>query len=237
MGPAGAAAAGQGVVVGNVADTRVRARHCRWLLLGRWGMFPEAALRPHGAPLVAPQGGACHLLEGWSWGRSPMTLMRPTPGLGGGGAPQSASLPLLVLGPRSSGWAATFPHLTLRPEAQWGRALRPELTWWSRNCAPLSALLPSACGGSEVLASRVAAQQPQLVSQPPRAPRGQGPRAPAGAGASSRAWGWGRGRVPAPHPLSLQGPARMWAAAASWSPSGARTSCWIAACTWASATT
>lgn len=68
---------------------------------------------------------------------------------------------------------------------------------------------------------------------------------PLGERASGRA-GSGRGAGPAlPQPrwtLSLrptrwQAPGRTWAAAASWCPSAARTSCSTAACTWASTTT
>lgn len=85
-------------------------------------------------------------------------------------------------------------------------------------------------------------QQPQRVLQ------GQGPRGSFRGleqAAGPWPWGWGHPRrgsfgersvvAPLTRP-PVQGLARTWAEAASWSPLRARTSCWTAGCTWASAT-
>lgn len=75
MGPAGAGATGQDLVVRNVSETQVNVCHCNWSLLVSGGVLP------HGwaAAMWGTFGGTTRRcltsLGGGSWGRSPTALM------------------------------------------------------------------------------------------------------------------------------------------------------------------
>lgn len=213
--------------------------HCSWLLLDSWG---HASLWPGwshlGTSAVAPPGGD-----------------RPGGGVsaqvsGGVGRPPRVlacqpSTRYSDIGLQGSGWVtAGGCRLGLRLKAGGGGVC-------GQNAGGGPGALSPPCASSFLSAVDVACScltcgprhRHEVVSQP-RGSGGQSVLGGPGIGGRASAFGGGaegsrgeEGCGSTSLTLSLQGLARTWAGAASWSPLEARTSCWTAGCTWASTMT